>query len=220
MLTMKSLDYFINERRIITYAELQSIPVVEAGEEMVALPQEVDVSNCLYPFIRSSVCECIARANEVLLQSQGHYQLVVLSAYRPPALQEQMFSEVIEELELKYPNESNAALYERAHHFVAVPNVAAHPTGAAIDVTILCHKTGGLLDMGNTYLDFNPELIPTYSNSINEAQAANRLLLRHAMMSAGFAPYNGEWWHFSYGDREWAAFYGHPNAIYDVTTIA
>jgi D-alanyl-D-alanine dipeptidase len=34
------------------------------------------------------------------------------------------------------------------------------------------------------------------------------------MVAAGFAPFYGEWWHFSYGDREWAAVYGEPAALY------
>ncbi len=39
-------------------------------------------------------------------------------------------------------------------------------------------------------------------------------LLRRAMAQAGFAPFNGEWWHFSYGDREWAAVWNAPFALY------
>ncbi|MDR3125675.1 MAG: hypothetical protein LBU20_01195 [Candidatus Nomurabacteria bacterium] len=34
-----------------------------------------------------------------------------------------------------------------------------------------------------------------------------RFSILKPMMSQGFAPYDGEWWHFSYGDREWAAWY-------------
>jgi D-alanyl-D-alanine dipeptidase len=34
------------------------------------------------------------------------------------------------------------------------------------------------------------------------------------MTSVGFAPFDGEWWHFSYGDREWAYFYKKKNALY------
>lgn len=40
------------------------------------------------------------------------------------------------------------------------------------------------------------------------------MLLRDCMLTAGFAPYDGEWWHFSYGERDWAHYYKKPNAIY------
>jgi len=42
----------------------------------------------------------------------------------------------------------------------------------------------------------------------------NRILLRYLLKKQGFAPYDGEWWHFSYGDREWAFYYKKKNAIY------
>lgn len=33
-------------------------------------------------------------------------------------------------------------------------------------------------------------------------------------LEENFAPYYGEWCHFSYGDREWAAFYGQAKTLY------
>jgi D-alanyl-D-alanine dipeptidase len=41
-----------------------------------------------------------------------------------------------------------------------------------------------------------------FSPFISDKATLNRKLLRHIMQSSGFAPYDGEWWHFSYGDRE------------------
>ncbi len=40
------------------------------------------------------------------------------------------------------------------------------------------------------------------------------------MLTAGFAPFDGEWWHFSFGDREWARFYGAENALYEQIQFA
>ena len=36
------------------------------------------------------------------------------------------------------------------------------------------------------------------------------------MKNAGFANYPLEWWHFSYGDRLWAAYTNQKEAVYDV----
>ena len=44
------------------------------------------------------------------------------------------------------------------------------------------------------------------------------MLLRKIMMQVGFAPYDAEWWHFSYGDREWAFYCKKPYALYDQIT--
>lgn len=45
-------------------------------------------------------------------------------------------------------------------------------------------------------------------------QAQRRSLLHDLMVAEDFAPFYGEWWHFSYGDREWAAFYNVEKAMY------
>ncbi len=39
-------------------------------------------------------------------------------------------------------------------------------------------------------------------------------MLRNVMVSVGFAPFDGEWWHFCYGDKEWAVYYNKPAACY------
>jgi len=46
-----------------------------------------------------------------------------------------------------------------------------------------------------------------------------RLLLHDLMIEAGFAPYYGEWWHFSYGDAEWAAFYEKSKTLYSLLSM-
>jgi D-alanyl-D-alanine dipeptidase len=40
------------------------------------------------------------------------------------------------------------------------------------------------------------------------------------MFAAGFVPFWGEWWHFSYGDREGAAFTGRKAALYDAVSLS
>lgn len=42
----------------------------------------------------------------------------------------------------------------------------------------------------------------TFSPFIDQEAWQNRQLLRGVMMIAGFAPFDGEWWHSSYGDKE------------------
>lgn len=69
--------------------------------------------------------------------------------------------------------------------------------------------------MGTRIADFfDPEKIQTYYSHLTALQHTNRLWLRNLVMSQGFAPFDGEWWHFSYGDKEWAAYYSRQAAIY------
>ena len=90
---------------------------------------------------------------------------------------------------------------EQAHKFIAEPTVAGHPTGGAVDV----YFEGMKIEFKNC--EYNPQ---------NKKQYKLRML----MMERGFAPFDGEWWHFSYGDKEWAVYYNKPNAIYEQKDLA
>ncbi|MDG9793800.1 M15 family metallopeptidase, partial [Brucella anthropi] len=110
------------------------------------------------------------------------------------------------------PTLSGIELLETIHRFIAVPEVAGHPTGGAVDVRIV-DENGRALDMGTALMDFSPD---TYVSSpfISREAWQNRQLLRACMVKSGFAPFEGEWWHFSYGDREWARYYCKPSALF------
>lgn len=140
-------------------------------------------------------------------------KLLVVEGYRSLTYQEAYFlKELRNQLEEK-PSWTLEAILEQTHQFVALPSVAGHPTGGAIDLIIICD--GKEVDMGGKIADFSvPELLPTYSQQITIEQSNWRIFLHDLMVAEGFAPFYGEWWHFSYGDREWAAFYEQPAAIY------
>ena len=50
--------------------------------------------------------------------------------------------------------------------------------------------------------------------NIPAAARANRRLLGDALRGAGLVNYPTEWWHWSFGDRYWAATTGAPAAVY------
>ena len=63
------------------------------------------------------------------------------------------------------------------------------------------------------------EIMKTFSENISPQQLANRMFLHDVMLTEGFVPFYGEWWHFMYGDREWAAFTGENSALYAPVVI-
>ena len=131
-------------------------------------------------------------------------RLLVVYGYRHPDLQQKYFTEILEKLSGENKNLSEKELYSLAHNFIAVPEVAGHTTGGAVDVTLV-GKSGKELDMGTNIYDFSdPQKIITFTKKVTAEQIKNRMLLRIAMEYAGFVPFNGEWWHFSFGDKEWA----------------
>ena len=117
------------------------------------------------------------------------------------------FTKRKDEIAKEKPGISDKDLESYVHNFVAVPDIAGHPTGAAIDAT-LTTLDGDEVNMGSAIADYSDEdIIKTQADGLTSEQIKNRKLLHDAMVSEGFAPFYGEWWHFSYGDREWAGFY-------------
>jgi len=169
---------------------------------------------------RSGVAKRLKLAAKLLASRKPGYKLLVAYAYRHPLIQKRYFLKRRKELAIE-TGLSGEDLDELTHNFVAVPSVAGHPCGAAVDLSIIGPK--GLLDMGTDIADFKEKnKIINHSSYISNTQKRNRSLLRSVMLSAGFAPFNGEWWHFSYGDREWAYYYNRSHSLYtpiDLTKV-
>ena len=164
-------------------------------------------------YVRDSVARKLASV-EAYLRKQG-YCLRVVYGYRHPDIQMAYFTKRKYEIAKEKPGISDKDLESYVHNFVAVPDIAGHPTGAAIDAT-LTTLDGDEVDMGSAIADYSDEdIIKTQADGLTSEQIKNRKLLHDAMVGEGFAPFYGEWWHFSYGDREWAAFY-EKEALYDI----
>jgi D-alanyl-D-alanine dipeptidase len=209
----------------LTYADLVDIPVQECHEPMVSLnefaPEIVcaPINSDMLAYcssgiqVRRGVAERLQRAAVRLKGMRPQAALQVVYGYRHPAIQERYFKEIFTRLQRDNPTLSSDELTEKTHSLIAVPSVAGHPTGAAVDVTILVG--GVVLDMGTPIWDLEQtSLIPTFTAGISDEQRAHRMLLRDLLMHEHFAPFDGEWWHFSYGDREWAAYYRQSCARY------
>ena len=106
-------------------------------------------------------------------------------------------------------------MLEYIHEKIAVPEVAGHPTGGAVDIAIFDEESNAIIDFGSQILDWDTEKCYYINDKISEEAKENRELLRNIMTEEGFAPYDGEWWHFSYGDKEWAFYYNQDKALYN-----
>ena len=127
--------------------------------------------------------------------------------------QEQYFNEIFEEVKDKFEDEME--MYEYIHEKIAVPIVSGHPTGGAVDVAIYDAKKDEIIDFGSEIVDYSTTMCYYQNENLSEKAKSNRKLLRKMMMKEGFAPYDGEWWHFSYGDKEWAFYYNKKKALYN-----
>jgi zinc D-Ala-D-Ala dipeptidase len=192
---------------VVKYKNLVNINVVDNGEKLVKFQNNF--------LLRQTV---IKKLNQVELHLQlinPNYTIRVLSGFRNMSKQIKMFKKQLSLISQKRFYQNSIDLYEKVHQYIAVPSVAGHPTGGAIDLLIINKETKKPIEFGSNYLDFDNPNIKYSSPSISNLAKQNRKLLRQIMMQNEFAPYDGEWWHFSYGDKEWAFYYKKESAIYN-----
>jgi len=133
------------------------------------------------------------------------YQIHLKEGFRPASLQRTGFEHVLGRIAKKYQHLSEADCRRIASEYVAPPEVAGHPTGGAVDVTLL--YDGSELNLGtefNAEPDETEQRTYTGSHGLTEEERANRNILINAMTSVGFINYPTEWWHWSFGDKYWS----------------
>lgn len=223
-------NYSLLESTMVKFKDLVNIPVVENNESFVfirssgdgLIGQYKELSDMSSDFpeicVRHSVMDKLIEADKFIRDKDPSLRLMVTYGYRSLEIQEKYFNEK-KEIKSQEPIPIGSSIDEEVHRLIAVPSVAGHPTGGAVDVTIVDINSGTQIDLGSRLYDFDTRDSYTFSPYINQEGKNNRMLLRKAMMDQGFAPYDGEWWHFSYGDKEWAFYYNQPCAIYEQKTI-
>lgn len=163
--------------------------------------------------VRKTVYEKLIKVSKKLKEIDKDYKLIVVYGFRDLKTQEKYFNEILESVKDKFDDELE--MYEYIHTKIAIPNVAGHPTGGAVDLAIYDSQNNIMLDFGTEILDYSTEKCYYYNDNISEVVRKNRELLRNIMITEEFAPYDGEWWHFSYGDKEWAFYYKKEMALYN-----
>lgn len=190
------------------------------GSEILCVPDHTPYG-AVHPdlYLRKTAAERLIKAEKKLHKILGtDYTFKVTDGLRPIALQRKYFQQAKKTVR-EQEGLTGQALYERVTHLIADPDhCPPHSTGGAVDLTIINKKTGKELDMG-TSVDAieNATLYMIYMwhPYITEEARKNRLILYTVMVAAGFTNLPIEWWHYSYGDQEWALLKGKKAAIYD-----
>ena len=141
-------------------------------------------------YLRYGTAQKVLAAN-ASLKERG-LGLKIWSAYRPFAVQEQLF-----------------VVFGRNGDWISDPyeptGKKTHVRAAAIDCTLV-DETGAELAMPTTYLDFlhSAERMKQSFNALPDEVLENRRLLLEAMVAHGMEAYEEEWWH--YQDTDWAEY--------------
>ncbi|MCS3917463.1 D-alanyl-D-alanine dipeptidase [Caldanaerobacter subterraneus subsp. tengcongensis MB4] len=210
------------------WEEVRKIPIRENNEKLVPLslyPERIIVrSEYFLQGIKGALPECYVRESvyEKLLEAADllppGYKFVIFDTWRPIQVQQSLFDTLKEQFRKQYPSESEEEITKRTLTFVALPSTdptrpSPHNTGGAVDLTIADDK-GRLLNMGTEYDDPTEKARTTYFEELlkegkelskEEREALeNRRLLFNIMTSVGFTNYLDEWWHYDYGNQNWA----------------
>ncbi|MBC8142388.1 MAG: M15 family metallopeptidase [Armatimonadetes bacterium] len=161
----------------------------------------------------------LARLQTVVDALPPDLTLLVFDGYRSLAVQQWLWDTYLAQIRAEQPHLSDAEVNAVLRRFVAAPvadplRPPPHRTGGAVDV-YLVDATGVSLPMGTAPDEVAPESVTRHFEDVpTEPFTANRRLLWHAMTSAGFANYPGEWWHYEYGNQRWANISGAGVAVY------
>ena len=207
-----------------------SIPIRECGEPLIDLrdqtilqfgpPPECEATQNSYTKLRRSIYEKLCAAQNTL---PNNWRFRIYEGFRSLEVQKLLFDWVSEKIDRENPDLSPLNRFRKITELVSPledlngnKNIPVHNTGAAVDLEII-DINGDLVDMGMAVKDWilvDPRLCYTDSPLISEIAKKNREILSKAMGDQGFVGYPFEFWHFSFGDRYWAAVSGKPLAVY------
>lgn len=226
---MRSLKLL--EKKMVKYKDLLPVKTFDNGEPLVAIPRLIIPNGYINPLtdmrrftkskilVRKAVLDKLIQVNSQLFRTYPQLKLFVSYGYRLPEIQVKYFQKELSRIANRCYFSNPNDLYEEVHRYIAVPAVAGHPTGGAVDVLVVDNTKKCFIDFGSKIYDFSKKTCYTFYPQISAQAKTNRLLLRSLMLKWGFAPFDGEWWHFSFGDREWAAYYKKNRTVYDQKSL-
>jgi len=208
---------------LLSDPRVAQVPVADCGDPVISFPAVIggSISGAVDGVVRVRR-GLAARLVEAAMSLGDGLSLKIIEGHRSAHAQLRIIDTYATELRRLHPELDRAEVTRLSSRFVAPLGVAPHVAGAAVDLTLVGPDLEEL-DLG-TPIDATPEQSAgaCYFAATNiSAQArANRDRLATALSGAGLVNYPTEWWHWSYGDRYWAAMGGHSHAIYGPITEA
>ena len=145
--------------------------------------------------LRARVAERLGRVADGLPDRWG---LAVFDGYRPFALQVELYEAAYADPNLP------PGFFAEPDNDPTTPS--PHLTGGSVDLTL--SLDGIPLAPGTGFDDLTAKAHATALETEPGVDRDIRRLLYHAMVAQGFVIFDGEWWHFEYGTRRWAAVTG------------
>ena len=167
-------------------------------------------------YVREQVFDRLIEASKYLPRG---YKIHIFDAWRPLLVQMELFERQYKKIEKENPSFHEGALINETLKYVSSASTTkekpyTHSTGGSVDLTIV-DDCGHKLDMGTDFDFFSPFSATNHFEGIfkNKIVRENRRFLYDLMTSVGFTNLPTEWWHYDFGNLNWA-YYKKKPAIY------
>jgi len=145
--------------------------------------------------ITARAAEALKKVNDIV--KEKGYVLKIWDTYRPQGAVDHLvrWAANLEDEKMKaifYPDLCKSRLIPEGLIFER----SGHSRGSTVDLTLVDLTTGKELDMGTPF-DLFDEKSSHSTTAITKEQASNRMILKDAMVEAGYGVYDPEWWHYT-----------------------
>lgn len=190
------------------FVKVQTSDRIQVSMMYPILGMKHAVNEC---FMRKTVYEKLVEASYKLPEGYG---FCIWDAWRPFLLQKELYDTyalmILKEFKKEFLPEKEK--HEFLLKFIGDPiqdpyDSPAHTTGGAVDLTLT--KNGKVLELGTEFDAFTDKTNTSYFESQGECEIKElRRLLYNVMLEAGFTNLPTEWWHYDYGDNNYAKMSG------------
>ena len=191
-------------------------PLIEVGKACPDLIVKLNSKSAkrIYPaYLRKTVVEMICTAKTYLPEGMT---FIINDAWRPRATQEEIRKSFIAGFTKKYPEWSERMVSNEVDKYVAPFSgkyASGHMAGAAVDLRLA--KNGRKIPMKSSRLTYQ-ENAQSHQPKLPRYIKKNRQIMFDALSKAGLSNFPKEYWHWSYGDVQWAKRNSKETAIYGV----
>lgn len=164
-------------------------------------------------YLRRSVAKIINKAKSYLPKGMT---FIIGDAWRPQYVQQKIQQRFIGWFSYKNPTWSRKRVIKEIEKYVAPATgkfASGHMTGSAVDIRLI--KNGRRVPMKSSKLTYQENALsdqPKLPMSLKK----NREIMFQVLKKAGLSNYPKEYWHWSYGDIQWAKRNKKKVAIYGV----
>ncbi len=166
-------------------------------------------------YLRQTVAVMLHKAQGYLPKGVN---FLIGDAWRPQYVQEGIFNGFIARFSKRHPKWTKQRVLKEVNKYVADSKgkwASGHMTGGAIDLRLI--KSGRKVPMKSRRLTYQENALSSQPKLPAYIQR-NRQLMFNALAQAGLSNYPKEYWHWSYGDIQWAKRNSKKKAIYGVIT--